>query len=97
MRHEPAGILLMIVLACIAGAAVAQDAERGRLLYQTHCLGCHYERIHNRDPSRSLVKSPAQLGVEVAKRAQMTKQRFTVEDLDDIAEYLDRSHYRFKK
>ena len=82
----------------VAGApALAQDAQRGKLLYETHCLACHYERIHKRDPSRSLVKSEAQLRVEVAQRAALTKQRFSAADLDDIAEYLDRTHYRFRR
>jgi mono/diheme cytochrome c family protein len=77
--------------------AWAQDAQRGKVLYDTHCIACHYERIHSRDPSKSLVKSVAQLRVEVVNRAALTGQRFTIEDLDDIAEYLNRSHYRLKK
>ena len=77
--------------------AWAQDAQRGKALYETHCLTCHYERIHKRDRSRSLVRSLAQLRVEVAQRAAQTTQRFTIEDLDDIAEYLNRTHYRLDK
>ncbi len=77
--------------------AWAQDAQRGKLLYETHCLACHYERIHNREPSRSLVRTIAQLRLEVARRAANTGQRFTIEDLDDIAEYLNRTHYRLEK
>ncbi len=78
-------------------SATAQDAQRGKALYETHCLACHYERIHKRDPARSLVKSHAGLRVEVAKRAALTGQAFTPRDLDDIAEYLDRSHYKLQK
>ena len=77
--------------------AWAQDAQRGKALYETHCLACHYERIHKRDPSRSLVRTLAQLRLEVAQRAAHTGQRFTIEDLDDIAEYLNRTHYRLEK
>lgn len=78
-------------------SATAQDAQRGKALYETHCLACHYERIHKRDPARSLVKSHAGLRVEVARRAALTGQAFTPRDLDDIAEYLDRSHYKLQK
>ena len=77
--------------------AWAQDARRGQALYDTHCIACHYERIHKRDPSRSLIRSLAQLRVEVVQRAALTEQRFTDEDLDDIAEYLNRSHHRLAK
>jgi len=86
------------LICCLAALpALAQDAQRGKLLYETHCLDCHYERIHKRDASKSLVRSRAQLSVEVANRAAAAKPRLTIEDLDDIAEYLDRTHYKFRK
>jgi mono/diheme cytochrome c family protein len=77
--------------------ASAQDPQRGKALYELNCLSCHYERIHKRDPKKSLLSTQAQLRVEVVNRAALTGKRFTIEDLDDIAEYLDRTHYRFKK
>jgi len=94
--------LTAIIVATALGAfcappAAAQDAARGRLLYEAHCLGCHYERIHKRDPATSLVRSQAQLRVEIAQRAASLKTRLALEDLDDIAEYLNRSHYKLKK
>jgi mono/diheme cytochrome c family protein len=89
--------LVLALLLTLALPAAAQDSRRGQALYETHCLSCHYERIHNRDPSRSLIRSNAQLRVEVAKWAAQTKQNFTLEDLDDVAEYLNRSHYRLDK
>ena len=39
----------------------------------------------------------AQLRLEVAQRAASTGHRFALEDLDDITEYLNRSHYRLTK
>jgi mono/diheme cytochrome c family protein len=86
-----------LLLALLALPAWGQDAQRGKDLYDTQCLSCHYERIHRRDPSRSLVKTLAQLRLEVAQRAAGTGQRFTIEDLEDITEYLNRSHYRLAK
>jgi mono/diheme cytochrome c family protein len=89
-------VVLFFLVLGVPGIVQAQDAQRGKQLYENHCLSCHYERIHHRDPSKSLVKSNTQLRVEVAKRGQMATQRFTIEDLDDIAEYLNGSHYRFE-
>jgi mono/diheme cytochrome c family protein len=90
--------VLAVALAClVAGSAFAQDPRRGRELYEMYCLSCHYERIHNRDPSRSLIRSQTALRVEVARRAEQVTQRLSIADLDDIAEYLNRSHYRFEK
>jgi mono/diheme cytochrome c family protein len=87
----------VVALAAIALPSHGQDADRGKLLYETHCLSCHYERIHKRDPARSLVRSIASLKIEVGRRADQTGQRFTIQDLDDIAEYLARSHYKLDK
>lgn len=89
--------ILAGVFALWAPLAAAQDAQRGKALYDIHCVACHYERIHQRDPSRSLVRSLAALRVEVANRAAQTGRPFTLEDLDDIAEYLNRTHYRLEK
>jgi len=88
---------MIVVFLALALPAWAQDAARGKLVYETQCLACHYERIHKRDASRSLIRTLAQLRLEVAQRAAYTGQRFTLEDLDDIAEYLNRSHYRLEK
>ena len=89
--------MMLVLVLVLALPAWAQDAQRGRALYETHCIACHYERIHKRDPSRSLVRSITQLRLEVAQRAANTGQRFTIADLDDIAEYLNRTHYRLAK
>lgn len=86
-------VAFLIALAALPAAA--QDAGRGQQLYETHCFSCHYERIHRRDPARSLVKNHAQLRTEVARRAGQAGHRLALEDLEDIAEYLDRTHYRF--
>jgi mono/diheme cytochrome c family protein len=94
---KAATIALLALTALLPLPSWAQDAQRGAALYDTHCLSCHYERIHKRDPSRSLVKSLMQLRLQVAQRAASTGQRFTIEDLDDITEYLNRSHYRLQK
>ena len=94
-RFPVAGLAL--ALATVGAPALAQDSARGRALYETHCLTCHYERIHKREPSRSLVQSMADLRAEVAFRTRFTDQSLTPEDLEDIVQYLNRSHYRLKK
>lgn len=92
LRMTGAALLLAAAL-----PAWAQDAGRGKALYETHCGGCHYERVHQRERSRLKAKSLAGLRLEVARWALQVKQPFTLEDMDDLAEYLNRSHYRFEK
>lgn len=87
----------IVAFALIALPAAAQDPERGKLLYETHCGGCHYERVHERDRGRSSVATLADLRDEVARRAAQTGRPFTLEDLEDVAEYLNRSHYELTR
>jgi len=75
-----------------AGAAHAQGIDRGRLLYETHCATCHTERLHDRE--KSAIRSYADLRGEVGRRAALTNRRFSPDELEDIIEFLDRSHYR---
>jgi mono/diheme cytochrome c family protein len=95
---------IVLALACatpLVGAQAQQvqaaDAARGKQLYDTHCGGCHYERVHDRPRERSVVHSYAELRSQVAQRAALTGRPFTLEDLDDIAAYLNVSHYGFTK
>jgi len=87
----------LAVALCLAGAAHAQDAEHGRLLYETYCGDCHYERVHDRAPEKSKVHSLAELRSTIAAWAPLTKLKFTPADVDDIAEYLNRSHYKMAR
>lgn len=85
---------IWILAFAVQAQAQAQDVERGRELYETHCNECHYERVHDR--SRSDVKDLAELRDIVWRRARDVKRRsFSLDELDAIAEYLNASHYRF--
>jgi mono/diheme cytochrome c family protein len=88
-RARIAGLSLLL----LAGGAAAQESDRGRLLYETHCGTCHYERVHER--IRSDVKDLADLRDTVARWVKATKHPFTLDEIDAVVQYLNRSHYRF--
>ena len=81
------------LLFLLAWPGMAQDAAQGKALYETHCGSCHYERVHDR--LKSDVKDLADLRDTVARWAAQTKRSFTLDELEDIVEYLNISHYRF--
>jgi len=85
----------VLALAFAVAPAAAQDADRGRLLYETHCGGCHYERVHQRPREHSSVKSLADLRDQVYLRAGQTKRPYTLQDLEDLVAYLNRDFYKF--
>jgi len=84
-------IVSLLLGACALGAH-AQDLQRGRLLYETHCATCHTEKLHGRE--KSIVKSMADLRDQVLRWAPQTKRAYTPDELEDIAQHLNRSHYR---
>ena len=92
-----ASVIALLVVLAAALPAQAQDARRGRQLYETLCLGCHYEHVHDRAPERSEVHSLNELRKETTLRAGLTGIRFTREDIEDVVAYLDQSHYHFAK
>lgn len=83
----------LLVLMFPLAAAAQQDVARGRLLYETHCGECHYERVHQR--IKSEVKDLGDLRDTVARWASQTKHEFTLDELEDVVAYLNESHYRF--
>ena len=74
-------------------SASAQDVQRGRLLYETHCGACHYERVHDR--MRTKIGQLADLRDEVTRWALQTGRRFTLDEREEVVQYLNESHYRF--
>lgn len=86
-----------LALLCLPLAAAAQDPERGRMLYDTYCGDCHYERVHQRPRETSRVKNLSDLRDMVASRAALTKYRFSLDEKEDVVQYLNASYYRFKK
>ncbi len=82
----------------VAPAAVAQqDAARGRVLYETYCGTCHYEKVHERPRSRSLVKSQADLRAQVMRWAPQTMRTFTTEEIEAVVSHLNNTHYKLDK
>ena len=86
---------LALALLALPAQAQAQDLQRGKLLYETHCATCHTEKLHQRD--KTVVKSMADLRDQVVRWAKQTKRSFTLDELEDIALYLNQSHYRLVK
>jgi mono/diheme cytochrome c family protein len=84
-------------LLCLPLAVAAQEPERGRLLYDTYCGECHYPRVHQRPREASRVKNLSDLRDIVASRAPMTKFRFSLDDQEDVVQYLNRSYYKLAK
>ena len=90
-------ILSGVFLAAVAQSAGAQDAARGRELYENNCSDCHYQRVHQRERDKSLVRNMDDLRAQVARWAAQTRRPPAGQDLADIVEYLNVSYYKLEK
>jgi mono/diheme cytochrome c family protein len=97
MTPRPARFLTAMIVAVSGAAAGAEfpDAERGRRLYENHCIVCHTAKVHRREP-------PLPLNVEelrgiVTLWARNESLSWGREEIEDVVVYLNRTHYRYNK
>lgn len=84
--------MLLVMFATHAPGAGVPDVERGRLLYDNHCIVCHTSKVHRRIPP--LPMDIGQLRLIVSAWAKGQQLRWSDDDISDVVEYLDRTHYR---
>jgi mono/diheme cytochrome c family protein len=88
----------LIAAACLGFSAYAAEMpnlERGRALYENHCMACHTAKVHRRVPPLPI--SADDLRSIVRVWAEEQKLRWGREEIEDVVHYLDRVHYRFEK
>jgi hypothetical protein len=81
------GILLFYSLTASA------SAERGRLLYENHCMGCHISTVHIRDQRKS--KTPAEMRASILRWSGELKLGWREDELADVYRYLNNRYYKF--
>lgn len=72
-------------------AAMAQTVERGQLLYEHHCRGCHESVVHVREDQK--VNSLDDLRCQVVRWASAAKLPWGVREIDDVVFYLGSTFY----
>lgn len=76
-----------------ADAQPMGDATRGELLYSTHCIACHSDKIHWRD--KELVTDWKSLQSEIDRWQGVSGLQWSDEDIADVARYLNALYYRY--
>jgi mono/diheme cytochrome c family protein len=72
--------------------ATAADVQRGRLLYETHCIACHTTQAHWRD--KHIVRSWADLLYQVTRMQNNAGQEWSMTEIIDVAAYLNELFYK---
>lgn len=96
-RRSCAGFAGAVLLALPAwsGSQTSPDLERGRALYENHCVVCHTSKVHWREPPLPLRVEELRAVVTIWAREEGL--RWSRDDIEDVVQYLDRAFYRFPK
>ena len=70
------------------------DPQRGKLLYENLCLGCHESKYHIE--SQRKVDSLRELRHQIVRWSIETEANWKLGEVDDVLEYLNRQHYGFE-
>lgn len=87
------GKLACALAMLLAPAASAADAERGRALYEMRCLACHSQSVHGRQ--KRLAADFEDVRAWVGRWNESLGLRWSREEIDDVAFYVNRSYYGF--
>lgn len=81
-----------MLLAANAWSAELPSAERGRLLYENHCVTCHSGKVHRRITPVPITRS--ELRVIISAWARSEQLGWTDGEVADVVEFLDSVYYR---
>ena len=93
-RRSPWTALIGLSILLPATSALAQSPppDRGRLLYETHCIACHTTQMHWRD--KRVVRDWASLLGQVGAWQARAKLGWNEADIRAVAEHLNATIYR---
>ena len=89
------GRAIVAGLALVTATLHAQvpDAGRGSALYENHCQVCHTSRVHTRNQRLPLTRAEVR---EIVDKWQAQQQlTWNASDIEDVVEFLNRTHYKF--
>jgi hypothetical protein len=86
-------ILSAILCSLLLNGVRAENAnvERGRLLYENHCLACHESQIHIRNNQKA--HTLGDVNREVLRWSEELKLTWYETEINDVSNYLYRSFY----
>ena len=73
--------------------AKAENLERGKALYENHCVGCHEDTVHQRDAHQA--KSLQDIRAFVARWEKVQGLKWGDEERADVASYVNSKYYNY--
>ena len=85
-------IALATSLTILPLAGIAADADRGRMLHDTHCISCHGTQVYKRDSK--LGTNYEEVRRQVLRWETNASLKWGDSDIDAVATYLARTFYK---
>lgn len=86
--------MFFLGLVLILNSAQAAEVDRGQLLYENHCGGCHDSKAHLREDK--LVKNLVDLSKQVIRWQYAQKLNWEYDDVIQVTRYLNQEFYHFR-
>ena len=77
-----------------AAGAMSGDTERGRLLYENHCMVCHTSVVHVREQRKAT--SRAEIQGWIWRWQEELKLQWGTPEVNDVTEHLNDRYYQLK-
>lgn len=88
-----AAIVLGLVLFFFTPAVGAGDFDRGQLLYQARCVGCHDKSVHNRNARKAVTVEA--IRAQVKRWDGAMGGAWKDPEVDDVTTYLNELYYKY--
>lgn len=86
-------LIVCLMNPVVASAQSKSAALRGELLYSTHCIACHNEKIHWRD--KRIANDWIKLQAQVRRWQGVAGLAWSDMDIVEVARYLNGRHYHY--
>ena len=84
-------VLFLLILTALASQTLAADPDKGKVLVEQNCTGCHDSVVYGRK-----IKSLAALQAQVDICVTAIKTDWSVAQKEDVVAYLNKEYYKFK-
>ena len=86
-------LVAMLIGPAAVSSASGADFDRGKLLYNARCVGCHDKSVHNREARKALTIEG--IRAQVRRWDAFTGGAWREDEVNDVTAYLNELIYRY--
>lgn len=98
IKPRRAGFTILAALCAVLAlpqAGAEEQFDRGRALYENHCMSCHESWAHTREGRH--VRTMRELRTRTEAWSVHSRLDWSAEEIDDVTDYLNRTFYELQQ